>query len=1064
MQRLYRFAFDIGTNSIGWVLYILDEQMQVVGIADIGVRIFSDGRDSKNGASHAVDRRLARQARRRRDRFLQRKTRLMNALVRHSLMPENLDERKALELLPPYFLRANGLDEKLSLYELGRAIFHMNQRRGFKSNRKADKGNESGLIKAGMQQLNEELEASGCRSVGEYLQSRLECGLPARVRPRPEKGGKVSYEYYPQRSLLENEFDLLWAAQRAYHPELDDEMQAEIREIIFYQRPLKPVPPGYCSLMPSEHRAPQLLPVAEKARILQNLNHLYVLNPDLRERLLSLEEREPLLERLLAGETITATKLRKHLKLDGTYHFNFENSSQKEIKGSAVAAILGKKDLLGGQWSAFSLGKQTEIVKLLLNEEESDQLSAKLVSSYGLTPEAALRLAELDLPDGYSHHCEQVLEKLVAEMEKDVVSYAEARKAAGYGYKDESGEILPRLPYYGLVLERYVGVKGVPGKPEVALEKLPQEQRFGRIANPTVHIALNQLRRVVNELIKIYGLPAQIVLEVARDLKNGQKAKDEIRKRQTEEKKANDRRRQKLQEAGIKVSADSLLRMRLWEELNLDDACARHCPYTGEPISFTRLFGDDVEVEHILPFSRTLDNSAANKTVSLRRANRDKGNRSPYEAFFSNPHYDWSGIEACVLGLPQNKQWRFAEGAMEQFDKDEAFLARQLSDTQYIARVAREYLCAICNPAQVWVTPGRLTSALAHAWGFGRKNRNIHLHHALDAAIIGVTDRVTLQRAARANAQLDNPRRFFLTGLDEPWPGFREDVLERLDKIIVSHKADHGIGGALHKETAYGMLAPNGQKRNAQHRKPVDSFSCVADLLTIKEIKLRAELLRDLCGRPLGECLEGLKQAEEMQEKQAKQWINQFADLSDKEFKEAFGAIAERRGIRRIRIAETLSLIPIKDKTGRVYKGVTSETNAWYDICADELGKWYHQVVSTYAAHNEENAGAANLPVGHKHVMRLFKKDMLELETDGEKKMFIIVKFSEKGQITLVEHYEANVDKRARDSQDDFKYWSPGAATLQQCNAKAVYITPAGRLIYRRPPQNAAACSGDQRE
>jgi len=128
----------------------------------------------------------------------------------------------------------------------------------------------------------------------------------------------------------------------------------------------------------------------------------------------------------------------------------------------------------------------------------------------------------------------------------------------------------------------------------------------------------------VNELIKLHGHPAQIVLEVARDLKNGLMARREIAKRQAEQKRANDRRRDQLKEFGIPVTGDALMRMRLWEEL-AENPAARCCPYTGEHVSMQRLFSNEVEVEHVLPFSRTLDNSPSNKTISLRRANMYKG-------------------------------------------------------------------------------------------------------------------------------------------------------------------------------------------------------------------------------------------------------------------------------------------------------------------------------------------------------------------------------------------------------------------------------------------------------
>ena len=95
-----------------------------------GVRVFPDGRDPHSGTSNAAARRTARGARRRRDRFVYRRQRLMNALIRHRLMPADEKARKRLETLDPYEIRAQALDKMIPAHHVGRALFHLNQRRG----------------------------------------------------------------------------------------------------------------------------------------------------------------------------------------------------------------------------------------------------------------------------------------------------------------------------------------------------------------------------------------------------------------------------------------------------------------------------------------------------------------------------------------------------------------------------------------------------------------------------------------------------------------------------------------------------------------------------------------------------------------------------------------------------------------------------------------------------------------------------------------------------------------------------------------------------------------------
>ena len=148
-----RLGLDLGTNSIGWCLLKLDSQGRPAGVIDTGVRLLTvneeAGRDPQSKQSLAADRRAARAQRRRRDRFLKRQKRLMTTLVEAGLMPAEEPARKALETLDPYYLRAEALNRPLELHEIGRAIFHLNQRRGFKSNRIADAGDsEDGAIKA----------------------------------------------------------------------------------------------------------------------------------------------------------------------------------------------------------------------------------------------------------------------------------------------------------------------------------------------------------------------------------------------------------------------------------------------------------------------------------------------------------------------------------------------------------------------------------------------------------------------------------------------------------------------------------------------------------------------------------------------------------------------------------------------------------------------------------------------------------------------------------------------------------------------------------------------------
>ncbi len=184
----YRLGIDLGSTSLGWAMIRLNANDQPCAVIKAGVRIFSNGRNPKNGSSLSVTRREARAARRRRDRFLKRKARMIRTLIEYGFFPAEETQRKALETMDPFTIRAKGLDKALAPAEFGRALFHINQRRGFKSNRKTDtKDNDAGALKTAINKLREKLDMENCRTVGEWLNKRNVAGQTVRARYRKKK-------------------------------------------------------------------------------------------------------------------------------------------------------------------------------------------------------------------------------------------------------------------------------------------------------------------------------------------------------------------------------------------------------------------------------------------------------------------------------------------------------------------------------------------------------------------------------------------------------------------------------------------------------------------------------------------------------------------------------------------------------------------------------------------------------------------------------------------------------------------------------------------------------------
>lgn len=1000
----YRLALDLGSTSLGWAMIRLDVDNQPCAVIKSGVRIFSNGRNPKDGSSLAVTRREARSMRRRRDRLLKRKVRMMRTLIEYGFFPTEQGQRKALTTMNPFALRAKGLDQTLTPAEFGRALFHINQRRGFKSNRKTDKkDNDSGALKTAISKVRATIEAEGCRTVGEWLNKRDVSGQTVRARYRQNKiikdDGKTkidkSYDLYIDRAMIEHEFDALWAKQAELNPGLFTETaRADLKDVLLHQRPLKPVKPGRCTFMPDEERAPLALPSTQRFRMYQEVNNLRILRDGLREDSLTLKQRDDLIAALEKNSKRSFTQIKTLLEVGGAVQFNFEDPKRQELKGNTTSAILSNDKHFGKAWFTLDEAKQDAIVLQLIKEESETKLVRWLQEETGVDEVHAEAIARVGLPEGYGSLCAKALAKILPELRRDVVTYDKAVQAAGFEHHSNisasaTGEILQSLPYYGQPLQRHVGFGS--NDPNDSDEK-----RYGKIANPTVHIGLNQVRVVVNALIKRYGHPSEVVVELARDLKQSKAQRDEENKRQAENQKRNKRLRETI--AGTlriseeRVRRDDIEKMILWEELSFDPA-DRRCPYSGVQISATMLLSDEVEVEHILPFSQTLDDSLNNKTVALRQANRIKGNRTPWEAFGKQPiaGFDYESILSRAEGMPKAKRYRFAEDGYQRWLKDDAgFLARALNDTRHMSKVAFEYLKLICPSTRV--IPGRMTAMLRARFGLndvlglnGEKNRNDHRHHAVDACVIAVTDQGLLQRFAKASASArEQQLNRLVENMPLPWENYREHVQRAINAIWVSHKPDHSHEGAMHNDTAYGL---RGDGKVSFHKMVEGVRTHIEDNLKVIAI------------------------------------TNAKA--------------TDRHG-----------LLPNGEL--RPYKGYKGDSNYCIEIVRNEKGKWEGEVISTFEAyqlarkHGTTRLRHPTLSVSGKPlVMRLIIDDFIRLEEEGGIRTLRVCKIRE-GQIALADVVQANVDARTRTKE--IFYVLKAASSLQKAKARRVTISSIGEL------------------
>ncbi len=1052
-----RLGLDIGTSSIGWWLYRL-EKGKPVAVIDGGVRIFSDGRVAKTGASLAVARREARAARRRRDRYLRRRTVLMQRLAGAGLMPDDPQTAKALEGLDPYALRAKGLDKKLPLIHFGRALFHLNQRRGFKSNRKTDGSNEEGgMIQSGTERLDQAMMANHARSLGEFLHMRRQKAETPRhtppVRTRTttltlaNNKTETIYDFYPDRRHLEEEFHKLWRAQAKHHPELTDDLHKTLFETIFYQRPLKAPEVGLC-LFTDERRLPKAHPLTQRRVLYETVNNLRIVADGRAKRPLTLEQRDEIIHALdnkkhtknLSGMKLAIRALGKLVKLRKGEQFSLESAARDSIACDMVRASLSHGSRFGPSWSTLSERDQCRVVRRIRNVQSeacADFLAHWLVSRLNLDKGRAREALRAPLPEGYSRLGETATRNILAHLKAEVITYSQAVEACGWHHSDgRTGEVLEALPYYGKILERHV----IPGSYKKTDDDIT---RFGRITNPTVHIGLNQVRRLVNKIIEVHGKPEQIVVELARDLKQSQKQKAEIQKTIKSNTNAAIARGEKLVELGAPNTGANRAKYRLWEELG-PTIGPRCCPYTGKTISATMIFDGSCDIDHILPYSRTLDDSFANRTLCLKEANREKRNKTPWEAWGESPH--WPQIESNLKSLAENKRWRFAPDAMERFEGENDFTARALNDTQYLSRIARQYLDALYTKGgHVWVVPGRLTEMLRRHWGlnfrFGQdasmakaKNRQDHRHHAIDAAVIAATDRGLIQQIAKLTGDhVEDNREAFAKATPPPWEHFRKDTRTHLESLTISHRADHGridpearkqgrdtTTGQMHNSTAYGIV----DSTHVVSRTPLPDLKPKDIELTTKGKNIRDKDLQ----QALETATNGLE---------GKDFDQALQDFSKKP--------GPYQGLRRVRLIESLG------KEARVelprkapYKAYKGDSNLCYEIWQMPDGKFKPQVITTFEAH--QSAPPRRPHPAARKILRIFKRDMVVIERDGQTIICYVQSMHVTNGLFLASNREANADARNRDKTDPFKFIQMGATPLMKAKLRRVYVDEIGQV------------------
>ena len=829
-------GLDLGSNSLGWAL-LEETDGAVNSIVDIGSRIFTKAVEDKVPTPKNVKRRDMRLGRRVVQRRSRRKQRMLNYLVSLELLPKELQghtqpEITLNELGDPYELRVKALDTQLTPHEFGRILLHFVARRGFLSTKKQAAGDliddpdtiiflneldnesvgskEEGAFKADIKEVHASINASGSRTLGEYLHKLAQGQCK---RNRQHEGGHLRTE----RKMYQDELALIWIEQEQYFSHLPTDFMSKdqgVLQIVFYQRPLKLKKDriGTCSLEPKNCRAAMARLETQQFRYLQDVNNLQYFERHTDQWLsISHEDKKTLINYFEHNPRVTITALKKQLGLDKLTKINLE---AKNLKGNITACEI--RSVIGEQWDNYEEEKQAALVEDLLSIKKKSALKTRLISHWGMTKAKAIELCLLEFEPGHGSLSLKAIRKLLPFLQQGLI----------YSRNDYATGELGALQAAG-----YLDVE----KEQQDFNKLGAPVKT---SNPIVNKGLNELRRVVNAIIKQYGKPDIIRIEMARDLEMNTKRYKENEAQQLKNRKENEKAVDAYKKLGLGKypSYDDKIKYRLWE------GQGHSCAYSNKTIMLSQVFTAQVEIDHILPFKKSLDDSYMNKVLCFVSENRAKGDRTPKDV--------WGGDENKWLQITQAiSRWKGLDSKVKRFYQTEVdlqkrdFIASQLNDTRYIAKLALDYVQQLgCD---VSVTKGYVVSQMRHQWGFNdligetdKKERTDHRHHAIDAVVIAATSR---QMYKKAVTQIERNR----LNIERPYESIKDELAEQLQKTIISHTSQKKLSGGLHEETGAGFIEKHGglvYRKNLVPDFTVKNANSIVDE-TVKELVL-AHLLK----------------------------------------------------------------------------------------------------------------------------------------------------------------------------------------------------------------------------
>lgn len=417
-------GIDLGTNSLGWA--VINEK----GIENTGVLVFEEGVNREQSDSletPAATRRAKRMARRLRFRRHLRRRLILKILIDQKMCPLTQDELKlwsrtgifpkeniafvewlkSTDTSNPYRDRARAATEKVDSLTLGRAIYHLAQRRGFKSGRKdqPDDGEETntskakdlGEIKGNIARLSVVLEKTGL-TLGQYFFNEIRAGR----KVRKQHTGRV--EHY------EAEWTRLAAVQQ-----LDKPLAARIARALFWQRPLREQSflVGKCPLEPKRNRAQISHPEFELFRALSFVNNIRLVEGG-KKIPLTTEQRTVALGCFIRKTPFEFKVICKALEKQfcGLKEATFNYEEDTSLSPSKVTAAL--RDIL-----PEGADLQTAFNALTFFDD-NEKLKHWAQSALGLSSEAAEIFVKIRIPEGRAGYSLHAIRKINRFLHKGV--------------------------------------------------------------------------------------------------------------------------------------------------------------------------------------------------------------------------------------------------------------------------------------------------------------------------------------------------------------------------------------------------------------------------------------------------------------------------------------------------------------------------------------------------------------------------------------------------------------------------------------------------------------------